>query len=177
MRKIVLYIAASLDNYVARPDGNVDWLDDPDYVLEGEDFGYYKFYETIDTTLMGNNTYNEVLGYNVPFPYPDKVNYVFSRSEKEKDENVKYITSDIVSFVKDLQNSPGKDIWLIGGGEINSMFLENDLIDRIILTLIPITLGAGIPMFPAHSGESKFNIETAETYKNGFCKLIYNRKH
>ncbi len=176
MRKVILYIAASLDNYIARPDGNVDWLDDPDYALEGEDFGYNKFYESIDTTLMGNKTYTEVLGYNVPFPYPGKLNYVFSRSKKENDEHVIYINEDVVSFVNNLKTSSGKDIWLIGGGEINSLFLENGLIDSIILTLIPITLGKGLPMFPTHLGETKFGITDSKSYKNGFCQLTYERK-
>lgn len=176
MRKVVLYIAASLDGYIARPDGNVDWLQDPDYALEGEDYGYKEFYDSIETTLMGNKTYLEILGYDVPFPYPDKINYVFTRSDKEDNEHVNFINNNLAAFAKDLKNSSGKDIWLIGGGEINSQFLEHGLIDRIILTLMPITLGEGLPMFPAHSMETKFNITKSETFKSGLCQLTYDKR-
>ena len=123
MKKVILYIAASIDGYIARTDGNVDWLHDPDYIVEGDDMGYGAFYASIDTTLMGNATYQEVLGFDVPFPYPDKKNYAFSRSEKENDENVEYVSGDIVAFMNQLKTQPGKDIWLIGGGKINTLFL------------------------------------------------------
>ncbi len=176
MKKVILYIAASIDGYIARADGNVDWLDDPDYLVEGEDMGYSDFYASIDTTLMGNATYQEVLGFDVPFPYPDKKNYVFSRSKKENDENVEYISDDIVAFAKQLKTQPGKDIWLVGGGKINTIFLENGLIDQIILTLVPITLGNGIPMFQKNSIETKFSLEANKTFPNGMVQLTFNKK-
>jgi dihydrofolate reductase len=80
MRKLILYIAASLDNYIATTDGGVNWLNDNELELPEEDYGYGDFYRTIDTTLMGNNTYRFIMNHDVPFPYPDKKNYVFSRS-------------------------------------------------------------------------------------------------
>ncbi len=108
MINVILYIAASLDNYIARQDGNVDWLDYPDYQLPNEDYGYPDFYKNIGTTLMGYNTYKIVLGFDVPFPYPDKTNYVFTRStDKQDNEFVKFISGDIVEFVRQLKN--GKD--------------------------------------------------------------------
>lgn len=177
MRKIVLYIAASIDGYIARKDGNVDWLEDPDYLVEGgDDMGYGDFYAGIDITLMGNATYQEVLGFDVPFPYPDKKNYVFSRSEKDNDENVEYVSGDIVAFTKQLKNQPGKDIWLIGGGKINTIFLENELIDQIILTIVPFTLGDGIPMFHKANVETKFKLESNQTFPNGMVQLTFNKK-
>ena len=178
MRKIILYIAASIDNYIAKEDGSVKWLDDPDYALPGEDYGYTAFYKSIDTTLMGNATYEEVLGFDVPFPYPDKKNYVFSRSEKESDsEFVEYFSGDIAKFTKQLKEKPGKDIWLIGGGQINTILLINGLIDKIILTIIPITLGDGIPMF--HEGSSavtKFDLEKCQAYESGLVQMTFNKK-
>ncbi len=178
MRKIILYIAASIDNYIARPDGNVDWLHNPDYALEGEDYGYASFYKTIDTTLMGNSSYQEILGFDVPFPYPDKTNYVFSRSENNEDnEFVKFFSGDIAKFTKQLKEKPGKDIWLVGGGQINTVLLINGLIDKIILTIIPITLGDGIPMF--HEGapaETKFDLEKSQAFKSGLVQLTFNKK-
>ncbi len=178
MRKIILYIAASIDNYIAKTDGKVDWLDDPDFALqEGEDYGYDDFYKSIDTTLMGNATYQEVLGFDVPFPYPDKTNYVFSRSKQEgKHEFVKFISSDIVKFITELKEKDGKNIWLVGGGQINTIFLENGLIDQIILTIIPITLGDGIPLFQKGAIETKFVLEKNQTFKSGLVQLTFNKK-
>ena len=80
MREVILYSASSLDSYIARTDGRVDWLEYPRFTLPGEDFGYEKFLKSVDTTLMGNNTYQLILGFGGPFPYPDTTNYVFSRS-------------------------------------------------------------------------------------------------
>jgi dihydrofolate reductase len=139
MRKIVLYIAASLDGYIARPDGNIDWLTDKKYNIPDEDFGYSAFIDTIGTTLMGNSTYKAVLGMDMPFPYSDKKNYVFSRSEHADTEYASFVKDNAVDFIEKLKEQPGKDIWLIGGGELNALVLNAGMLDEIILTYIPIT--------------------------------------
>ncbi|HRH03008.1 MAG TPA: dihydrofolate reductase family protein [Bacteroidia bacterium] len=177
MRNVILYIAASLDNYIARLDGNVDWLDYPDYHLPNEDYCYSDFYKNIDTTLMGNNTYKTVLGFDVPFPYPDKTNYIFTRSTNEQDnEFVKFISGDIVKFVQQLKNVQGQDIWLIGGGQINTLLLNNDLIDKIILTIVPITIGQGIPLFDGKGKETKFTFEKSKSFETGLVQLTFKKK-
>jgi dihydrofolate reductase len=176
MRKVILYIAASLDNYIARPDGNVDWLHDPENTLQDEDYGYKEFYESIDTTLMGYNTYREIEGFDVPFPYPDKTNYVFTRSPDHRDtEFVKFISGNIMDFVRDLKAKEGTDIWLIGGGQINTLMLNNQLIDKMILTLIPIVLGTGIPLFPGNSSEIKFRRTSGKCFENGVVQWTLDR--
>ncbi|HVU58731.1 MAG TPA: hypothetical protein VHD83_26910, partial [Puia sp.] len=116
MRKITLYSALSLDGYVSRPDGNIDWLNSfPN--PENQDFGYAAFIQTIDTTLMGNKTYQQVLSFDVPFPYPDKKNYVFTRRKDYKDtEFVEFVSEDPAGFVYDLKRRDGGGIWCIGGG-------------------------------------------------------------
>lgn len=172
MRKIVLYIAASLDGYIARPDGSIDWLEDKDYAIAGEDFGYSDFFQTIDTTLMGHSTYKVVLGFDMPFPYSDKSNYVFSRSTKHSDTaHVRFISTDAVGFVQELKQQPGKTIWLIGGGELNTLLLNHRLIDEIILTYIPILLGEGIPLFAAGAQERKMTLTGSRSYSNGFVQV------
>ena len=172
MRQVLLYIAASLDNFIARPDGSVDWLGSPEFLLPDEDYGYNEFYATIDTTLMGNSTYRFILDQDVPFPYPDKTNHVFSRSAKNRDtEFVRFIPQDPVKFVRQLKREAGNDIWLIGGGQINTLLLNNDLIDKIILTMIPMTLGEGIPVFHGKYKEVKFNLESSKSYPSGFVQL------
>ena len=177
MRRLVLYTATSLDNFIARPDGDVNWLHSPEYLIENEDYGYSELYQSIDTTLMGNKTYQFILDLDVPFPYPDKSNFVFSQSENHLDtQYVKFITGDIIEFVKNLKENNGKDIWLIGGGQINTLMLNNDLIDEIILTLVPIILGEGIPLFPGNAKDVKFDLASSRSYKSGLIQLTLRRK-
>ena len=176
MRKVILYIAASLDGFIAKSDGNVDWLHDPNYSLEGEDYGYSHLIQSIDTTFMGYSTFEQILKFDGPFPYSDKTNYVFTRSTREPHEFARFIINDAVGFTRDFLGTPGKDVWLIGGGMMNSLFLTNGLIDTIILTLIPITLGEGIPLFSNHNMETKFTLTQNVSYESGLCQLTYDVK-
>jgi dihydrofolate reductase len=127
MGKLRLYIAASLDGYIAGPNGEIDWLD-----AGGDlDYGYTDFYASIDTTLMGNSTYQLTL--SVPeFPYPDKTNYVFTRKARPPDtEHARFVSGDIGGFVRSLKEEPGGDIWLVGGGQVNTVMLNEGLIDEV----------------------------------------------
>jgi len=163
MRKLKLYIATSLDGYIAGPKGELDWLP-----TGGDlDYGYTQFYESVDTTLMGNSTYPVTL--TVPeFPYPDKTNYVFTRSIPPPDTSyVQFISGDIASFVLSLKKKPGKDIWLVGGGQVNTVMLNEDLIDSMILTIFPLVLGEGIPLFAPGARRSSFITVGCETYETG----------
>ena len=174
MRQVVLYIASSLDGYIARPGGDISWLNAPEFELPGEDYGYHAFYRSIDTTLMGNATYRAVLGFDVPFPYPDRTNYVFTRSDGHRDTGfVKFISGDIPFFVRKLKDEPGKDIWLVGGGEINALLLQHGLIDRIILTLMPLTLGEGIPLFAPHTAQNRFELVETWPFSNSVIHLTW----
>ncbi|QCR23650.1 dihydrofolate reductase family protein [Pontibacter sp. SGAir0037] len=177
MRKIVLYIAASLDGFIARPDGNIDWLHDKKYNIPDEDFGYTTFLQTIDTTLMGNSTYQQILTFDMPFPYDDKTNYVFSRSGNNQDtEHVTFVHENVVDFMEKLKEQEGKDIWLIGGGQLNATILNAGLLDEIILTYIPVILGKGIPLFSEEASEHKVKLQPTENklYKNGFLQVRYS---
>ncbi len=104
MRKIILYSAASIDNFIARQDGNIEWLHASEYITPGEDYGYKDFYNSVDTTLMGNNTFKIIKGFEMPFPYPDKENYVFSRQSKnEANNHVSFVNNEIINFVRSLK--------------------------------------------------------------------------
>jgi len=172
MRNIILYIAASLDGYIARADGSTEWLHNPAYTLEGEDFGYSALLQTIDTTLMGHGTYQAILGFDIPFPYPDKANYVFSRSAHPDTEHVRFVSSDAVTFIKNLKQQEGQSIWLIGGGQLNTLLLNAGLVDEIILTYIPIVLGSGIALFAPEAQEKQLQVKKSKSYANGFVQLI-----
>jgi len=157
MRRIILNIASSLDGYIAREDGSIDWLP-----TDEEDFGMKKFMDSIDTVFLGRTTYEQILTFDCAYPYADKKSYVFSRNSGENKENIEFV-SDMIDFAKKLVESPGKGIWLVGGGEIISAFLKAGLIDEIILSEIPIVIGSGIPLFKNVGKDIRFDIlETIE---------------
>lgn len=167
MRKVVLFSAVSLDHYIARTDGAVDWL------FTDGDYGYQAFYDSIDTTLMGNATYQQVLSFG-PFPYAEKTNFVFTKnSNASSDANVTFITEAIPAFVKDLKEQKGKDIWLVGGGSINVLLLTHGLIDTLVLSVHPIWLGQGIPLFPAWDKTLPLELLNSKSYSSGLVQLTY----
>jgi len=177
MRELKLYIAASLDGYIATREGSVDWLVDPDQKEgDGEDYGYQAFYDSIDTTLMGYNTYRKILDFGVPFPYPNKHNYVFSRNHtREGDYPVEFISSDIVDFTRNLKQQEGRHIWLIGGGQINRIMINADLIDEIILSLKLVVLGDGLPLFAGETLMKRFKIKDTRNYDKSLTQITMVR--
>lgn len=171
MRKVILSLAMSLDGYIAKPDGDVAWLKsvpNPDKT----DHGFSEFYRKIDTTIMGNSTYKEILGFGIPFPFPDKENYVISRTDNADTEFV-HFTSDIVNLVSNLKAKSGKDIWLIGGGQVNTAFLNNGLIDELLIRIVPIVIGEGLPLFANKPDEMIFKLVGTETFSTGTIQLTY----
>jgi len=116
MTKILVYIASSLDGYIAREDGSIDWLP------ESSESSYDSFYKSVDTVIMGKTTYDQVLTFG-KYPYKDKKSFVFTRTSKNNDDNVEFV-SDIEKFVKDDFLGAGKNIWLVGGAKILKEILD-----------------------------------------------------
>ena len=169
MRKVKLFIACSLDGFIARQDGAIDWL------FTDNDYGYQAFYDSIDTTLMGNKTYEQLISFG-DFPYQEKKNYVFTRQfDLESTEWMTFITEDMVAFTKALKKYAGKDIWLIGGGAIINILYQAGLIDEYILAINPIILGSGIPLFPGPIGEQKLKLLDTKTYPSGLVQITYGK--
>ena len=175
MRKLTLYTAASLDGYIAGPNGEIDWLDDP-VAPEGEGYGYNAFLGSIDTTLQGTTTYELAAGFTDD-PYPGKTNYVFTRKSPlpEDTEHWQFLTGDIAGLVHDLKEQPGEGIWLVGGGQINTIMLNAGLIDEIIVTYFPLVLGEGIPLFAPGANKTGFRTLSSESYDNGLVQWTLAR--
>jgi dihydrofolate reductase len=170
MRNIILYIATSLDGYIARSDGALDWL-----FTDGE-YGYSSFYESIDTTLMGRKTYEQVLTFG-DFPYLDKHNYVFThRTENTDSEHVTFVTKDAVGFIRELKTQAGKDIWLIGGGGLIQTCLQDHLVDELRLFVHPVLLGDGLPLLPPPAESVNLEMLDQRVYANGLLELHYRAK-
>ena len=169
MRKVKLFIASSLDCYIAREDGRIDWL------FTDADYGYTKFYDSIDTIIVGRKSYDQSLTLD-EYPYKGKKVYVFTRKKVRKNNNeqdVEYIDTNIQDFVTSLTQSIGKDIWLLGGGEIASVLLNAGLVDEIILSIHPISLGRGIPLLRNIQKEVNLKLENSLSFDSGLTQLYY----
>lgn len=113
---------------------------------------------------------------DVIYPYKDKISYIITRNKMNSPkENIHFIFDKIIEAVSEIKKQKGKDIWLVGGGEIISMLLDNNLIDDMIITTIPIILGSGIPLFPNTVNESTWKLHNTHTYSNNVLQVEYHR--
>ena len=173
MRRIKMFIASSLDGFIAREDGSIDWL------FTDDDYGYQEFYESVDAVIMGRKTFEKGLelggGIN---PTKDKKNYVFSRDQQslggmEKDDEVEFVGKDVRKFVEQLVDSSGKGIWLVRGSEIILILLKADLVHDIILPIHPKILGKGIPLFKSTEKEMNLKMINFKAFDSGLIQLHY----
>lgn len=170
-RKVVLYTAASLDGFLATEDHNLEWL----FAVEGEgDNGYSEFFDTVDTILLGRVTYDWLMDYEKGnFPYKDKECYIFSRTKRDNTENVTFVDEDVIPLIQELKKKQGKNIWLVGGGGLNNLLLGEGLIDEMIVTIAPVLLGRGIPMFKGNDNQTQLQLKNIMRY-NQFVALHYD---
>ena len=171
MRKIRLFIASSLDGYIARTNGEVDWL------FTDQDYGYAEFFAQIDTVLMGNKTYQQILGFG-EYPYKGKEGFVFSKTLlRETDNNVEFVGGDLKSFINTLRQSSGRDIWLVGGAQTIHYFMKHGFVDELILSIHPIILGDGIPLIVNDpSLLTPLELKDVRTYDSGLLQVSYDLK-
>lgn len=173
MRKLILYIATSLDGYIAKEDDSLNWL----FKVEGEgDNGYSDFYETVDTIIMGRKTYEQILVLeNGNFPYQNKKCYVFSQTISENNDNVTFLSRDLIPFVNELKEQEGNNIWIVGGGQLLHSFLKEKLVDELRVTIAPAVIGKGIPLFKEDDYEMELFLKEIKRY-NQFVELQYDVK-
>lgn len=172
MRKLILYIAPSLEGKVMRSDGEVDWLPNPG---NGEDYGYKEFFDSIDTAVMGYKTY-EISANSREWPYTGKTTYVFTRDRgKQVVSQATPVSENPVDFIKKLKQQEGKDIWLVGGGEIVSLLHDAELIDEYIIAYIPVLLGAGVELFPGIKQQVNLKLTRYRIFENGVAMFYFVR--
>ena len=171
MRNVVLGLGISLDGYIARPDGAVDFLFRP------KDYSMAPFFAPVDTAIMGRKTLEAGLKMGGgKLPRSTMPMYVFSKSKPPGErDGVIFVNESPTSFIHQLRKQPGKDIWLMGGGELARDFLKADLVDRLYLGVVPVLLGEGIPLFPSSFPERNFTLLENKTYSKGLISLTYER--
>jgi dihydrofolate reductase len=173
-RKIVLYIATSLDGYIARDNGDIDWLSMVE--SQNEDYGYKDFLKSVDTVIMGRRTYDQVLTFG-DFPYKDKKCYVISRTTRPKEDYVEFFNGDICKLISKIRQKDGLNIWLVGGSEIVGELLSKNLIDTYIISVLPILLGRGILLFQSDMPEIRLQLCRNVSFPSGLVQLSYERSN
>lgn len=170
MRKIIVYIATSADGFIARPDGDVGWLERP---RVAGNYGMNDFYRSIDTVLMGRKTYDLALKMGQT-SYPGKMNYIFSRTPRRSGmPEVEFVAEEAGEFAKGLRLTPGKEIWLVGGGELIASLLDAGQVDEFIIHVIPVLIGEGIPLLHPRHRTVPLALLSARSFADGVVRLHY----
>lgn len=175
MPKTVLYIATSLDGYIARTDNGLDWLEE--FENSETDYGYKDFISSVGTILMGRKTYETVLGFGIDWPYKDFHTVVVTTKMEflVQAPNTFLLHNHLGEFLTRLKHTQEKDIWLVGGGELLKTFINENLLDTMILTIIPKLLGSGIPLFPQGILETRWALLKSVSYPKGVINLVYSK--
>ena len=171
MRKIILGVGISLDGYIARSNGAVDFL----FMPKG--YSMAPFFATIDAAIMGRKTFDAALRMGGTFTDSKMPTYVMSRTQLPgKREGLIFTAQSPTELARELRGRRGgKDIWLMGGGELAREFLNADLVDGIYLGVVPVLLGGGIPLFPSGFPQRNFTLVENKTHEQGLIAVKYER--
>ncbi len=173
MRKLVVFIACSLDGYIADAQESLRFLECVH--SEDEDYGYSALYDQVDTVVFGRKTYDKVMSFGLPFPHEGKETYVFSKKEREETRYVRFIQQEPAAFVKMLKARKGGIIYCDGGGTIVSQLVEAVLIDEFIISIIPCLLGKGVRLFPENDvRHQSLTLQSSKAFPTGLVQLHYS---
>lgn len=170
-RKVILYIATSLDGYIAKEDGNIDFLSKVE--TPGEDYGYADFLHRIDTVIWGRKTFDKVLTFGIGVPHKDKAVYVISKERTGGHEHAVY-HNNVAKLVHRLKKEKGKDIYCDGGAQVVAELMQQGLFDTLIVSVIPHLLGSGIRLFRDGLPEQTIQFKRSIAYPSGLVQLWYN---
>ncbi|MCB8995116.1 MAG: dihydrofolate reductase [Bacteroidales bacterium] len=173
MRNVILYIAMSLDGYIADQNDGLDFLSRVEQ--EGEDYGYQAFIDSVDTVIIGRKTYEKVISLGVEVPHADKECYVISRSLKSAKGKAKIFSGDLSELVHNLKKKKGENIFVDGGAEIANELLRLNLIDELIISIIPVLLGDGIMLFSPGRPQTSLKLIDVKHFDKGLVQLHYRK--
>ena len=176
-RKVIVHIGTSADGYIARPDGDLEWL-----TSRPKPEGFYgmsAFMSSIDTKLLGRKTYEWSLRLGAKFDSKSSRTFVFSRHAPPAGapSGVEFVSGAIGPFVSRLREQPGRDIWLMGGGELIASFLDEQAIDEFVVTVAPVFIGDGIPLIARRHRHVPLDLKSVERFEDGVVQLHYRVPH
>ena len=171
MRKVVLFVAVSLDGYIEGPNGEYDWC------FTDQDYGMSAFFERVDSMFIGRKSYELMLtmGDDAIPGLPQLKEYVFSTTLNQVKPGAILVSDDIEAQVRRIKNEPGKDIWLFGGASLTTSLMNAGLIDEFWLSVHPIILGSGKALFSNISNRIPLKLLDTKTYSSGLVAVTYAR--
>ena len=169
MSKILLNLAISLDGFIEGPKGEFDWC------FTDQDYGMTAFLARCDAILFGRKSYEILLQYDAN-PYPDKMKYVFSKTHDALPGNAVVVKGEPVEALAEIRRRSQGDIWFFGGASLLEAFIQEDLIDEMHLSVHPLLLGSGKPLFAKSEQRKLLALKAVEPYDSGLVQLIYGRK-
>ncbi len=177
----VYYAAATLDGFIARPDGSLDWLmgfEGPEPGLsraEATENAYENFYEKVGAVVMGSATYEWLQDGGHEWAYSDVPGWVFSSRELKRFEgaDIRFVAGEVSEHHPEIAKAAsGRDVWVVGGGDLASQFAEAGLLDELIVTQVPVWIGEGIPLF-ARPVEGELRLLESRTFRSGMTELRF----
>ena len=171
-RKVIVHIGTSADGYIARSDGDLEWL--TSRPAPKGFYGMNAFMKSVDTKVLGRKTYEVSVRMGAKFESKSRT-LVFSRQPSPADapSGVEFVSDAIGPFVSRLREQPGKDIWLMGGGEIIASFLDEQTIDEFVISVAPVFIGEGIPLIARRHRHVPLNLLSTERFEDGLIQLHY----
>lgn len=169
--KVILYIAASLDGYIAGPGDDLSFLSMVE--TPGEDYGYVDFTQSVDRVIMGRKTYDWIMKQVSVFPHADKETYILTRTAKDSIGNTHFYTGDLRELVQTLKAKGGKNIFCDGGADAANALLQLGLMDEIIISTIPVILGAGTKLFKEGIPERALQLLGSKSFSSGLIQAHY----
>lgn len=173
-RRVILYVAVSLDGYIADREGKTDRLTGTNPEYDG-DYGYSEFLSGVDTVVMGRTTYQQIVTELSPgeWPYPELKSYIFTHQEMDDKRGIAFIQRKPEKFLMEMKKKPGKDIWVCGGSNLANQLIDAGLIDEYHLHIMPVVLGGGVPLFSKPHPALQLYIENIKE-TNGVIDVIYS---
>src|SRR6476469_3566648 len=178
--RVTIHMAASLDGFIARKDGSVDWIETSDEFAAGETMTpefFEEFYKTVDCYVMGSRTYETALNFDskgMGWPYGDKPTFVLTHRELPRIRNtIDFYSGDLAQFVNGRLRNKFRSIWFVGGGELSAECLRLGLADEVRYAILPILIGEGIQFFENLSRDVALHLLEAKAYSNGMVELRY----
>lgn len=170
-RKVIVRLAASADGFIARRDGNIDWLTERPKAKGF--YGYADFIKTIDTKVIGRKTYVESLKLGAKFDAANPT-YVFSHMKPARAQSgVEFVSDPVDKFLERLRARPGKNIWLMGGGDLIASFLDANAIDEFVIAIVPVFIGEGIPLLAPRHRQVELALKSVEHFEDDVVQVSY----
>jgi dihydrofolate reductase len=170
-RKVILYIAVSLDGYIAGEDGDIGWLSSVE--RPGEDYGYAEFIASVDTVILGRKTYDKVLSFGIPYPHADKQCFIITRSDRPPEKNIVFYREPLKQLISRLKQEKGKNIFVDGGAEVVQLLQKDRSIDEYIVSIIPIMLGKGVRLFKGTDLREHLHLLSVRSFESGLVQIHY----